>query len=323
MSASNSPASGPQTATTIGTLSRRTGVPVKLLREYEDAGLIYTVGRSAGNYRLFGDEALWCVAVVTELRAVGLTMAEICELTRDYLHNLDEPIGPRLTQLLGSVRKRTTTRIDELQQLLKRLDEFESDYADELTGRTDFRQWDPRAPGLDSPPGGNPSVGFMRDQRTTDGPASTVDCCGPALWGWSPPRLPADTPAKQVVDRVLPSTGFPALAYFAAVVVLLNLAPHLPTRGELALDGLAALAGGGWCAANFWRCRHAHCLITGTGWLALSGFAFVEAIMGRSVIGGNEQIVFLAVLAAGIAFEVAWRIARGTNAVTARDPTRR
>src|SRR6266581_1156588 len=156
MSASNSPASGPQTATTIGTLSRRTGVPVKLLREYEDAGLIYTVGRSAGNYRLFGDEALWCVAVVTELRAVGLTMAEICELTRDYLHNLDEPIGPRLTQLLGSVRKRTTTRIDELQQLLKRLDEFESDYADELAGRTDFRQWDPRAPGLDSPPGGKP-----------------------------------------------------------------------------------------------------------------------------------------------------------------------
>jgi hypothetical protein len=45
---------------TIGALSRRTGVPVKALREYEDLGLIYTVGRSAGNYRLFDEEALWC-----------------------------------------------------------------------------------------------------------------------------------------------------------------------------------------------------------------------------------------------------------------------
>jgi hypothetical protein len=118
------------------------------------------------------------------------------------------------------------------------------------------------------------------------------------------------------VDRVLPSTGLPALAYFAAVVVLLNVASHLPARGELALVGVAALAGGGWCAANFWRCRHAHCLITGTGWVALSGFAFVEAILGHSVIGGNEQIVFLAILAAGIAFEAGWRLTRGTNAVT-------
>jgi hypothetical protein len=118
------------------------------------------------------------------------------------------------------------------------------------------------------------------------------------------------------VDRILPSTGFPALAYFAAVIVLLNVAPHLPTRGELTLVGVAALAGGSWCAANFWRCRHAHCLITSTGWLALSGLAFVEAIPGHSVIGGNEQTVFLAILAAGIAFEVVWRAARGTNAVT-------
>jgi len=34
------------TAMTIGAPSRRTGVPIKLLHEYEDAGLIYTVGRS-------------------------------------------------------------------------------------------------------------------------------------------------------------------------------------------------------------------------------------------------------------------------------------
>ena len=45
---------------TVGELSRRTAVPVKALREYHDLGLIYSVGRSAANYRLFDKSALWC-----------------------------------------------------------------------------------------------------------------------------------------------------------------------------------------------------------------------------------------------------------------------
>jgi DNA-binding transcriptional MerR regulator len=66
---------------------------VGALREYEDAGLIYTAGRSAGNYRLFGEEALWCVEVIGVLRALGLTMAEIGELAGHYLQQADEGSG--------------------------------------------------------------------------------------------------------------------------------------------------------------------------------------------------------------------------------------
>jgi hypothetical protein len=65
------------TEMTIGQLARRTGLSVKAIREYEARGLIYTVGRSAGNYRLFDDSALWCAQVITGLRAVGLTVKEI------------------------------------------------------------------------------------------------------------------------------------------------------------------------------------------------------------------------------------------------------
>jgi MerR family transcriptional regulator, copper efflux regulator len=65
---------------TIGRLSQRTGMPVRALRQYEDMALIYTVGRSAGSYRLFDDEALWCVRVIGGLRGLGLTLAEIQEL---------------------------------------------------------------------------------------------------------------------------------------------------------------------------------------------------------------------------------------------------
>jgi DNA-binding transcriptional MerR regulator len=132
---------------TIGTLARRTGVPVKTLREYEDLGLIYTVGRSPGNYRLFGEEALWCVGVVGTLRGLGLTLSEIQDLVARYLERSAEPIGPRLAQALQAVRARTEARIIELQGLLHRIAEFEAGHRDELSARADFRIHDPRVSG--------------------------------------------------------------------------------------------------------------------------------------------------------------------------------
>jgi DNA-binding transcriptional MerR regulator len=137
------PSSRKATVMTIGALSRRTGVPVKALREYEDLGLIYTAGRSAGNYRLFGEEALWCVGVIGTLRGLGLTLSEIGDLAADYLARADEPIGPRLAQVLQAVRARTENRIGELRELLRRIDEYQSQFAGELAGRTDFRALDP------------------------------------------------------------------------------------------------------------------------------------------------------------------------------------
>lgn len=131
---------------TIGGLSRQTGVPVRTLRDYEDMGLIYTAGRSAGNYRLFDAEALWCVGVVSALRALGLTLAEIRELAGSYLGQTDENPGPRLAGMLEAVRARTRDRIAELHQLLLRIDEFEASAAAELAGRADFRARDPHFP---------------------------------------------------------------------------------------------------------------------------------------------------------------------------------
>jgi hypothetical protein len=139
-----------------------------------------------------------------------------------------------------------------------------------------------------------------------------------ALYGWSPPRLPADTPAKRRVDRLLPATGIPMALYFAAVISLLLLAPLLTRRADLAVDGLAAVAAAGWCGANFWRCRHAHCVVTASGWSALGIFCFVETGLGRSLIAGDEQPLFLAVLVLGVLFEGGWVLLRGTNACTKR-----
>jgi MerR family copper efflux transcriptional regulator len=132
---------------TIGELSRRTDVPVKQLRRYEDLGFIYTVGRTSGNYRLFDESALWCVGAVTLWRSLGLTLAEIGELTDLYVERPEENIGPRLAELLGSVRVRTHRRVSELRELLERIDAFETQHRAELSGEADFRSTDPRLGG--------------------------------------------------------------------------------------------------------------------------------------------------------------------------------
>jgi len=106
--------------------------------------------------------------------------------------------------------------------------------------------------------------------------------------------------------------------YWAAVIGLWNVAPHLAEQGRLAVEGLAALAAGGWCGVNFWRCRHAHCLVSGTGWLALGVVALVGAGLGHSLMGGDEQPVCLGVLVAAVAFEGAWSLVRGGNAIPPR-----
>ncbi|MFD2024632.1 MerR family transcriptional regulator [Promicromonospora aerolata] len=129
---------------TIGALSRRTGVPVKQLRRYEDLGFIYTVGRSSGNYRLFDEAALWCVEVIETWRSLGLTLAEISDLVGVYLDSPEKNIGPRLADRLGSARDRANARIDELRGLLRRIDAYEAEYRTVLDGKADFRAFDPR-----------------------------------------------------------------------------------------------------------------------------------------------------------------------------------
>jgi hypothetical protein len=149
------------------------------------------------------------------------------------------------------------------------------------------------------------------------GEAEPNSCAPRALFGWSPPDLPADSALKRAVDRALPRSGLGFTLYWLLVFALeYSLAPHLAVRGRLGVEGGAALLAGAWCGLNFWRCRHAHCAVSGTGWLALGALGFAAAGIGRSLLGGYDQLVFIAVLAIALACEGLWYHARGTNAVT-------
>jgi hypothetical protein len=133
--------------------------------------------------------------------------------------------------------------------------------------------------------------------------------------GGHPPARPAAAPARRRLDRLLPASGLPAIGYFAAVIALFGLAQVLPAPAYLLVDAVAFLAAGSWCGVYFWRCRQAHCLVTGAGWLLLAVFAVAEAGLGRSLIGGDEQLVFLGILAIGLIFEGLWYLMHRTGAV--------
>ena len=113
-------------AMTIGQLSQRSGVPIKVLRTYEDLGFLYTLGRSESNYRLFGEEALWCVQVIGGLRSLGLTLKEIQTLVTCYLERPGESVDGLLEEQLAQALARIETQISTLQALRQRILEFQA-----------------------------------------------------------------------------------------------------------------------------------------------------------------------------------------------------
>ncbi len=116
------------------------------LREYEQLGLIYTLGRSESNYRLFDEEALWCVQVIRTMCSLGLTLKEIQDLAAVYLERPGEPIGPHLGEKLEAALTRIEARITDLHTLRQRICDFQSAHAAELAGETelDLLTSDPR-----------------------------------------------------------------------------------------------------------------------------------------------------------------------------------
>ncbi len=61
----------------IGELARRTGLPVRTIRFYSDAGVVPEAERSESGYRLYGEDALARLGLVRTLRDLGIDLATI------------------------------------------------------------------------------------------------------------------------------------------------------------------------------------------------------------------------------------------------------
>jgi len=111
---------------TVGQLARRTGVPIKALRTFEDLGFLSTLGRSESNYRLFGEEAVRCVQVVQSLRSLGLTLKAIRALATAHCEGPGELVEGLLQEYLPQALARVEAQISTLQALRHRILEFQA-----------------------------------------------------------------------------------------------------------------------------------------------------------------------------------------------------
>ena len=86
-----------ETTYTIGPLARAAGVPTSTVRYYERIGLLQPVGRTAGNYRLYGEEALEQLRFIRAAQATGFAFEDIIHLLN---FRSDDTAGCRDVQIL-------------------------------------------------------------------------------------------------------------------------------------------------------------------------------------------------------------------------------
>ena len=108
----------------IGDVSRKSGLPAKTIRYYEDIGLV-TPPRSENGYRAFRETELHKLAFLGRARELGFTIedcrtllalyeddgresSQVKRVAQDHLHKIDEKIGQ-----LQSMRGTLAHQIDE------------------------------------------------------------------------------------------------------------------------------------------------------------------------------------------------------------------
>ncbi|NJK36876.1 MAG: heavy metal-responsive transcriptional regulator [Oscillatoriales cyanobacterium RM2_1_1] len=69
----------------IGEVATQSGVPIKTIRYYEQLGLLKTVDRTEGHFRLFDSSVVTRLGFIKRLQSLGLSLQEIgeCLLVHD------------------------------------------------------------------------------------------------------------------------------------------------------------------------------------------------------------------------------------------------
>ena len=120
----------------IGVLARQADVATETLRYYERLGLISPVGRSAGNYRLYGAETRHRLNFIRRAQGLGFSLEDIAELL-----SLHHQAGAKATE----ARRITQRRLLEVEDKIADLERMRLGLAELLD------QCDGKGPASDCP----------------------------------------------------------------------------------------------------------------------------------------------------------------------------
>jgi DNA-binding transcriptional MerR regulator len=114
------PPSARQSEYSIAEASAATGTSADTLRYYERAGIMPTIGRTAGGQRTYTPDDLGWITFVWRLRATGMTMQSIAEYTK-MVRDGDGTIADR-RRMIEDHRATVAAAIEELGSVLTVLD---------------------------------------------------------------------------------------------------------------------------------------------------------------------------------------------------------
>lgn len=102
---------------TIGDVSKRTGLPARTIRFYEDEGCIPPVARSDSGYRLYSEGDVWRLQLVRQVRMLGLPLLQIKRLINQSMDTECGAFATDLRTMLSRQKLEIDRRIAELESL--------------------------------------------------------------------------------------------------------------------------------------------------------------------------------------------------------------
>lgn len=105
---------------TIGQLARAAGVSTSTVRYYERIGLLQAAGRTGGNYRRYGREALERLRFIRAAQATGFTLEDTTALLqlRDGTASACQDVQARIAERLADLERRLAA-LRQVQRVLK------------------------------------------------------------------------------------------------------------------------------------------------------------------------------------------------------------
>jgi MerR family Zn(II)-responsive transcriptional regulator of zntA len=116
-----------QNSATIGDASRLTGVSVRTIRFYEQAGLLPPAERTGSGYRLFGPAELRRLRLIRRGRMAGLSLGRVRELVDAAFSQSCGRFEEHLASVVASRLQELDRTIQELQALHVELNAIQLD----------------------------------------------------------------------------------------------------------------------------------------------------------------------------------------------------
>ncbi|WP_241038063.1 MerR family transcriptional regulator [Blastococcus litoris] len=102
----------------IGQVADRMGLSLRTIRFYEENGLVPPTGRTAGGFRLYGEDAIGRLEVIKRMKPLGFTLEEMRELLTLLDDLAERPADAALADRLRMFHEAAIARVTALREQL-------------------------------------------------------------------------------------------------------------------------------------------------------------------------------------------------------------